>query len=240
MKAFILWLMGDSLGQMTIDSWQWLWNINPQPAPSTPSTSETVNAADRDAVGRAEASITAMQTRITELENAVKQVVAAAKLAREQYTAKYQQWQDLEAQALAAQTQGNVPEARLAMSQAMIVDRILPQMLERVERAQDLAQAAQTKLAQERESLTIGQTEIETIKAMVAMNQSLIQTEEFSKLFQEGSPANRFEKAQEEIEHRNKELEAMYELTTDDKSTFSNSELDDAIAKKLGIHPLLN
>jgi phage shock protein A len=231
MKAFILWLMGDSLGPITIEIWQWLWSLESQPTP--PPTAPTVTAADKAAVEGAEVSIRAMQMQISTLELAVKQVVAAAKLASEQYAAKHRQCQDLEALALAAQTEGDVSAARLAMSQAIIIDRILPQMLERVERAQDLARSAQIKLAQERESLSIAQTEIETLKAMVAMNQSLSQTENFSQSFRSNSLPDRFQVVRSEIEYRNQELETMYELTIDEDQVFSDRELDLEIAKKL-------
>ena len=190
MQGFIFWLMGENLGKLAINSWNWLWNIPPQPPqtatkPSTPPpTSETVNAADRAAVEQAAQSLKVMRTRCGELEIAVSQVVAAAKLAQEQYINKYQHWQSLEAQAIAAHARDDAAGARLAMAQALVIDRILPQMLERVDRAQELAQSAQTKLAQEVELTTIAQTEIEALKALAAMNQAFIQTGQFDTVFQ--------------------------------------------------------
>ena len=117
-KKITYWLLGSTAGSTSVAAWKWLWGL---PVESGGKIAEKV----------AQESINSMQESIAQLTNAVAKVVAAYQLTQEQYHLRVKEIKQAEEQAKLAHSQGNQEAARLAITKAISLEKILPQLSDR-------------------------------------------------------------------------------------------------------------
>jgi phage shock protein A len=169
MKKIVYWLLGETAGRTSVAIWQRLWGL-------------PVEAGGKVAEKVAQESIKSMQVSIAQLSTAVAKVVATYTYAQQQYNQKLQEFQEAEKQAQLAYNKGNEQAARLAITKAIAIEKILPQLSERVETAEITMNKAKAKLRRETEKLEAYKLDLENLKALSQINQAMaeignIQTE---------------------------------------------------------------
>jgi phage shock protein A len=137
MRKFIYWLMGDRAGRVVVGSWRWLWGL-------------PVEAGGRVAVAVAEESLQTMQESVQQLAKAVALQVGAYDRARNKYQEKTRELRTYEQQARLAQKAGQLDGARLAMSRAIQIEKLLPALEQQVQQAGRFVEASKDKLNRER------------------------------------------------------------------------------------------
>lgn len=200
MKKFIYGFFGERAGRLIIVTWNWLWGI------SEPSQQE-------QAVSTAEASLQEMQNSVEQLTQAVTVQVNNYQQAEERYSAKVQEFKDLEAKAQTLKAGGNPEAARLTMIQAIQLEKILPQLKENVENAEKFVTAAKEQLTREKEKLETYKSELANMQAIQEVNQALAQMAEVNNSYNIDSAKSQFEAAKEAISDRQAEVQALYEMS---------------------------
>lgn len=163
------WLLGETAGRTSVAIWKRLWGV-------------PVEAGGKVAEKVAQEAIKSMQISNVQLSTAVAKVVATYELAQQKYNNKLGEFQNAEKQAQLAYNQGNEEAARLAITKAIAIEKILPQLSERVEAAQITMNKAKAKLRREREKLEAYKLDLENLEALTQINQAMaeignIQTE---------------------------------------------------------------
>lgn len=169
MKKIMYWLLGETAGRTSVAIWKRLWGV-------------PVEAGGKVAEKVAQEAIKSMQISNVQLSTAVAKVVATYELAQQKYNNKLGEFQNAEKQAQLAYNQGNEEAARLAITKAIAIEKILPQLSERVEAAQITMNKAKAKLRREREKLEAYKLDLENLEALTQINQAMaeignIQTE---------------------------------------------------------------
>lgn len=169
MKKAVYWLLGETAGRTSVAIWKRLWGV-------------PVEAGGKVAEKVAQESIKSMQASIAQLTNAVAKVVATYTYTQQQYNQKLGEFQEAEKQAKLAYNKGNEEAARLAITKAISIEKILPQLSERVETAEITMNKAKAKLRRETEKLEAYKLELENLEALTQINQAMaeignIQTE---------------------------------------------------------------
>ncbi|MGC9524821.1 MAG: PspA/IM30 family protein [Limnospira sp.] len=201
MKPFIDWLMGDRAGKMTISAWNWLWGI-----------SETEEDPP-DSLEVAEASLQTLQETVKQLAQVVSTQVEVYRRAKQRYEAKVRELKGLEQKAIAAQQNGDTAGARLAMSNLIQIEKILPQLEERVQQAENYVNLSQAKLNQERLQLETAKIELDNLKDLQEINEALEAIAKVNDEFDINSARSQFERAKNEVEMRSLEQQALAELS---------------------------
>ena len=98
---------------------------------------------------------------------------ALAREIQRQYDLKCQEHQELIGIVLEYQRSNDAVEARLTMARAIGIERILPELKVRLERAQEMLMNVNECHIQEQAKLSLLEIEMETIKACMAMNESM-------------------------------------------------------------------
>jgi phage shock protein A len=114
---------------------------------------------------------------------------------------------------LLATQRGNEEAARLAMSRAIAIERLLPKISEQVAQAEQLVVAAKEKLYREREKLEAYQTEMQNMKALSEINEALETIAKVDTSFNLNSARSQFESAQAAVEGRYLKANAQAELS---------------------------
>ncbi|MEB3282612.1 MAG: PspA/IM30 family protein [Lyngbya sp.] len=201
MKKFIYWLMGETGGKATIAVWNWLWGIpNESPEPEV-------------SLEAAEQSLQLMQESVKKLEKAVSTQTSVYQRAKQTYQAKLKEIEKLEQIALQAERNRNEPEARLALSKAIQIEKMLPQFAEQVKRAEDYVNLSQQRLHQERMKLEACQTDLANLKDMQEINQALELVAKVNDELNINSARSQFEEIKNSVEQRHLEQQALAELT---------------------------
>ena len=224
LKHFIYWLIGEKAGRTLVAVWNWLWGI-------------PVESGGKVAVEVARESLESMQISIAQLTESVATVVAAYEKAKAKYTAKQQEFLLAENQALIAHQKGNEEAARLAMSRAIAIERLLPKIAEQVAQAEKVVLASKDKLKREREKLEAYQTEMQNLKALAEINEALETIAKVDSSLDINSARDQFESAQSAIEGRYLKTNAQAELSESHterlQSDLDNLTLNDEISRRL-------
>ena len=200
LKLFIYWLIGERSGRTLVGIWNWVWGI-------------PVESGGKIAVEVAQESLESMQISIYQLAESVATVVAAYEKAKAKYATKQREFKLAENQALLATQRGNEEAARLAMSRAIAIERLLPKISEQVAQAEQLVVAAKEKLYREREKLEAYQTEMQNMKALSEINEALETIAKVDTSFNLNSARSQFESAQAAVEGRYLKVNAQAELS---------------------------
>ena len=224
MKQLIYWLIGDRSGRTLVGIWNWLWGI-------------PVESGGKIAQEVAQESLESMQRSIAQLTESVATVVAAYEKAQTKYAAKLQELKQAENQASLAYQQGNEEAARLAISRAIAIERLLPKISEQVASAEKVVIAAKEKLYREREKVEAYKTEMQNLKALSEINEALATIAKVDSSLNLNAASDQFESAQAAIEGRYLKVNAQAELSeshTDQlQSDLDRLTLDDEISRRI-------
>ncbi|MGF1542225.1 MAG: PspA/IM30 family protein [Pleurocapsa sp.] len=121
----------------------------------------------------AQESLKSMEESLVKLSTAVAKVVATYDSVQQQYNNKLEQFHHTEKQAQLAYQKGNEEAARLAMAKAIALEKILPQLSDRVETAQITMNKAKAKLRRETEKPEAYKLELKNLETFTEINQEI-------------------------------------------------------------------
>ncbi|MCC0178443.1 PspA/IM30 family protein [Waterburya agarophytonicola K14] len=199
-KKITYWLLGETAGRISVALWKRLWGM-------------PLEAGGKVAQKVAQESIVSMQESIAQLSTAVAKVVSTYNLAQQQYNNKLKDYQEAERQAQLAHNKGNEEAARLAITKAIAIEKILPQLSERVGAAQMTMNKAKAKLKRETEKLEAYKLELENLESLTLVNQAMAEMGGISTEWGLDSARSQFAEAKNGIEKRALLEEAKAELT---------------------------
>lgn len=224
MRSFIYWLMGDRAGRVIVGSWRWLWGL-------------PVESGGKVAVAVAEESLQSMQESVQQLAKAVAQQVGAYERARTKYRDKIDELRAYEQQARLAQRAGQVDGARLAMSRAIQIEKLLPALDQQVQQAGTFVEASKHKLNRERIKLEQYKSDMQNIKDLSEVNAALESIAKVNNEFDIGSARSSFEAAKNAVEGRNLSNAALAELSDNPHEKLAADldqlSLDDQVSQRL-------
>lgn len=207
MNNLILWLMGDTIGRQMIAGWNWLWQIPLEPTSATGKTSDAV------ALEHATQLLGSIGLRVAQMQRVVERVRSITREIQRQYELKCQEHQELIGIVLEYQRSNDPVEARLAMAKAIGIERILPELKVRWERAQEMLMNVNECHIQEQAKLSLLEIEMETIKACMAMNESMGIDRTINKFQDLTNLQDKFQNVQAEMEYRYHQMQAMSQLS---------------------------
>jgi phage shock protein A len=223
-RNVIYGIFGQRAGSVIVGTWNWLWGI-------------PVEQGGTGAVLVAEEALRTMQETVQKLTEAVATQVAAYQRAEQKYVAKVKEYQALEQKARVAMQQGNEEAARLAMSQALLVEKVLPQLKANVEAAEQYVTAAKQKLNREKERLATYRSELSNMRDINEVNQALEQMTRVNNSYNIDSARSQFEQAKGAVEKRQLRTQAMAELSEDPTEKLAadldRMSADDEISRRL-------
>ena len=198
-KKITYWLLGETAGRTSVGIWKYLWGI-------------PIEGGGKVAQKVAQESIASMQESIAELSTAVAKIVSTYNLAQQQYNNKLESRQEAEKQAQLAHNKGNEEAARLAITKAIAIEKILPQLSDRVEAAQTTMNKAKAKLKREIEKLEAYKLELENLESLTLVNQAMAEIDGISNAWGFDSARSQFTEVKNNIEKRALLEEAKVEL----------------------------
>ena len=226
MSNLILWLMGDAVGEQMIAGWNWLWQIPPT-ATATAKTSDDIT------IEHATQLLGSIGLRVTQMQRVVDRVRSITREIQRQYDLKCQEHQELIGIVLEYQRSNDSVEARLAMAKAIGIERILPELKVRLERAQEMLMNVNECHIQEQTKLSLLEIEMETIKACMAMNESMGIDRTMDKFQDLSNLQDKFQNVQAEMEDRYHQIQAMSQLSQPSSSGLEEplniEDIDDRI-----------
>lgn len=200
MRSSINWLLGDRASRTLTAVWNWLWGI-------------PTESGGRVAVEVAQVSLQAMQESVQQLAESVAQIKAGHQKAKSMYDSKQKELKQAEEQALLAHRNGNAEAARLAMSRTIALERLLPQLADRVAQAETILKANQDKLDREWQRLEIYKIELVNLKDLSVVSEALAAISTVNSDIRSDSARSQFEQAQNAIEGRYQTKSALAELS---------------------------
>jgi phage shock protein A len=223
-RSFIYWLMGDRAGRVIVGSWRWLWGL-------------PVESGGKVAVAVAEESLQSMQESVQQLAKAVAQQVGAYERARAKYQDKIEELRAYEQQARLAQKAGQDDGARLAMSRAIQIEKLLPALDQQVQQAGKFVEASKEKLNRERIKLEQYKSDMQNMKDLAEVNAALESIAKVNNEFDIGSARSSFQAAKNAVESRNMTNAALAELSENPQEKLAADldqlSLDDQVAQRL-------
>jgi phage shock protein A len=224
MKNAIYWLMGEKAGRTIVGTWNWLWGI-------------PVESGGKVAVSVAEESLQSMQESVQKLAQAVAMQVGAYERAKKKYEEKAQELKKFEQQAALAQQSGNVEAARLAMTKAIQIEQLLPQLEAQVQQAEKFVNASKDKLNRERLKLEQYKTDMQNMKDLAEINSALESIAKVNNEFDIGSARSSFESAKSAVEGRHLRSNALAELSENPTEKLAADleqlTIDDEVSRRL-------
>ncbi|MGB3208711.1 MAG: PspA/IM30 family protein [Crinalium sp.] len=224
LKKIFYWFTGETAGRSAVGIWKWLWGIPVEPG-------------GKIAEKVAQESLQSMQQSVVQLTSAVARVVAAYQQAQEKYRKKQEEYYQAERQAQLAYRQGHEEAARLAMTKAIVIEKILPQLQQQVAKAETLMIAAKEKLSREREKVESYKLEMGNLQAMSEMNQAMKDIFDITTELDIENARSQFTEAQNAIQGKYLRENAKAELAENpaDKleTQLNNLTLDEEINRRL-------
>ena len=223
-KKFVYWLLGEKAGRTMVGTWNWLWGI-------------PVEAGGKVAVSVAEESLQSMQQSVQKLAEAVAMQVGSYERAKKKYEEKAQDLKKFEQQAALAQQAGNIDGARLAMTKAIQIEQLLPQLEAQVNQAEQFVNASKDKLNRERTKLEQYKTDMENMKDLAEINSALESIAKFNNEFDSGSARSSFESAKKAVSGRHHRSAALAELSENPNEKLAADleqlTIDDEVSRRL-------
>lgn len=199
MRAFIDWLLGERASRSLTAIWNWLWGL-------------PIESGGKVAVEVAQVSLQAMQQSVSQLAESVAQITASYQQAKKMYDTKQQEFKQAEEQAFLAHRNGNEEAARLAMSRAIALERLLPQLAEQVAQASKVLQASRDKLSREWQRLETYKVELQNLKDFSVVSEALAAISKVNRDLDLDSARSQFEQAQVAVQGRYLQKNALAEL----------------------------
>ncbi len=223
-RKVIYGIFGQRAGSVIVGSWNWLFGL-------------PVEQGGASAVRVAEESLRTMEESVQKLTEAVATQVAAYQRAEQKYLLKVKEYQSLENKAKLAAQQGNAEAARLAMSRAIEVEKVLGALKQNVEMAEQYVTVAKQKLAHEKEALAARRSELSNMKDVQEVNRALEQMTRVNNSYNIDSAKSQFEEAKSAVERRQLKVQAMGELAQDPtaqlEADLDQMMLDDEVSRRL-------
>ena len=223
-QRFLYWFLGERAGRVLSATWSWLWGL-------------PVESGGQVAVEVAQESLQAMQRSVAQLTQSVATLMAAYQQAKNKYEVKQKEFRQAEQQAILAQKQGNEEAARMAMTKAILIDRLLPQLAEQVAQAETVVLAAKDRLNRERQKLETYKLEMQNLKDLAELNEALAVIAQVNSEIEVDSARSQFATAQASVQRRHLQMSAQAELSENpaEKLTadLAQMTLDDEIAQRL-------
>ncbi|MDJ0588449.1 MAG: PspA/IM30 family protein [Pleurocapsa sp. MO_226.B13] len=188
-KKITYWLLGETAGRTSVAAWKWLWGL-------------PVESGGKIAKNVAEESIASMQESIAQLKDAVATIVAAYELAKQEYNLKQDELEEAEKQAKVARDRGNLEAARLAITKAIAIEKILPKLSDRLAQAEAMKHKAQNKLKREIEKLEAYKLEMDNLATLSKINGAMAQLNQISTDFNLDVARSQFTEAKDSIEKK--------------------------------------
>jgi phage shock protein A len=167
MKGLVTWLLGDELGNLTINGFKWLLDVPPDRSATKGKTSDEIT------LEHASRLLELMRSKVANLQTIVDRVRHSTQEIQNQYDLKYQYHQELMWLVLESKRLRNIVEARLAMAKAIEVERILPEFEAKLERSQEMLIKISEVFTQKESELTLLEIDMENMKTYMAMNDSM-------------------------------------------------------------------
>jgi len=200
MRRFIYWLMGDRAGRVVVSTWRWLWGL-------------PIESGGKIAVAVAAESLQTMQESVQKLARAVALQVGAYERASLKYQEKIREYRTLEQQAQLAQRSGQQDAARLAMSRAIQIEKLLPTLEDQVQQAAAFVESSKEKLTRERMKLEQYKSDMENIKDLAEVNAALESIAQVNNEFDVDSARSTFAAAKAAVEGRHLTSSALASLS---------------------------
>jgi phage shock protein A len=188
-KKILYWVLGETAGRSLVSIWKWLWGL---PIESGGKIAEQV----------ARESLQSMQQSVAELTDAVAKVTATYEQIKQQYDRKQEEFDRAEKQAQLAYSNGNQEAARLAITKAISIEKILPQLSDRVTEIETRMIGAQEKLTRERERLEAYKLDMANLQTLTEMNRAMADIHKITTELDLESARSQFEEAKGSIENR--------------------------------------
>ena len=188
-KKITYWLLGETAGRTSVATWRWLWGL-------------PVESGGKIAQNVAQESVVSMQESIAQLTKAVAKIVAAYEMAKQQYHLKADELQQAEEQAKVAKTKGNQEAARLAITKAIAIEKILPRLNDRVAQGEATMHKAKSKLKREIEKLEAYKLEMENLETLSKINGAMAEINQISTDFNLDVARSQFSEAKDSIEQK--------------------------------------
>ena len=224
LKHLFYWLVGDRAGRVMVAIWHWLWGM---PIQSGGKIAEEV----------AQEALYTMQQSVWQLTQSVASVMAAYQRAKETYESKEKEFRQAEHQAILAQQLGNEEAARLAISKAILIERVLPQLQDQVQQAETIVQATKEKLRQEQQKLETYKVQMQNLKDISEVNDALAAIARTNNTLNLDSARSQFAAAQSAIETRYLRTQAQLELAENPaeklQTELDQMTLNDEITQRL-------
>lgn len=199
-KGFIYWLFGERAGRVIVGSWNWLWG-------------RPVEQGGDLSVRVAEQAFQDIQTSVQRLTEAVATQVSAYRRAQQLYQQKVKEYQTFEQQALTAKRQDRVDLARQALSKALAIEQILPELQDRVQQAEQYANAARERLAKEQLQVEEYKSRLQNLKDLNEINNALQEMARVSDQYNIDSARTQFEEANSAVQRKQFQVEALNQLS---------------------------
>jgi phage shock protein A len=223
-QKFVYWLFGEKAGRTMVGTWNWLWGI-------------PVESGGKVAVSVAEESLRSMQESVQKLAAAVALQVGSYERAKKKYEEKANELKNFERQAALAQQSGNTDAARLAMTKAIQIEQLLPQLEAQVNQAEQFVNASKDKLNRERTKLEQYKTDMENMKDLAEINSALESIAKVNNEFDIGSARSSFESAKNAVSGRHLRSTAMAELSENPNEKLAadleQMTIDDEVDRRL-------
>lgn len=167
MEDFTRYFMGETLGNLSINSWKWLWGMPPSHSPATTTTNDDI------ILENLTRSIAQVQLKVMDIQNTVDRVRLSNRAIEHQYQLKCRSHRELIKISFEFKSQGNIVEARSVMAQVIQLEQFLPKLKERWETSQGMLTDIQEIYAQKSAEVTLLVVDLEMIKAQRDMNNSI-------------------------------------------------------------------
>ncbi|UFP97080.1 PspA/IM30 family protein [Gloeobacter morelensis] len=224
-KGFVYWLFGERAGRVIVGFWNWLWG-------------RPVEQGGDLSVKVAEQAYRDIQLSVKRLTEAVATQVSAYRRAQQLYQQKVREYQTLEQQALIAKRQGQMDLARQALSKALAVEQILPELQDRVQKAEQYAEAARARLAKEQLQLEEYKSRLQNLKDLNEINNALATMARVSDQYNIDSARSQFEQASSAVQRKKFQVEALNELAENPAQKIEDDlrqlSLDAELDRRLG------
>jgi hypothetical protein len=228
MRGLVIWLMGEELGESIMKSLHWLLETPPDRSQTQGKTSDEITIEHITQV------LESMQSKVAAIQSIIDRVRRITHEIQHRYNLKRLCHQELIGVVLEAKRTGNIIEARLAMTQMIQIERILPELQSRLDSSQDLLIGIHEIHAQEESNLSLLEIDLETVKARRTMNsyQNVDNSADLIVLYE------KFRNVQSDLEYRHQEIQVASTLNNPSNcelgETLTTEAIDELIEKLNG------
>ncbi len=219
--------VGEKAGRVIAAGWNWLWG-------------KPIESGGKFSLAVAKDALATMEKTVINLTEAVAKCTAAYQQVKKIYESKQQEACDAEKKAKLAYDRGHLEGARLAMTQVIAIEKILPQLSQMVDTAEERMKSAKEKLNREKEKIEMYQLQMNNLNTLTEFNQAMQEIFDATTDLDMGSAKEQFDDSQKAIETRNLFEVAKAELVENPteklESQLDKLSLDDEIIRRFAAY----